>query len=137
MPLAEVQRISAFARAHGILMHCDGARLWEAVASGGGSLQDFAACFDTVNLCFSKGLGAPVGSIVVGPRDLIKHARWMRKAVGGGLRQSGVVTAAARVAVDTTFGQGPHGEGGLVSNIRGSSLPLSARITPIILPFCF
>ncbi|KAK8089082.1 threonine aldolase [Apiospora hydei] len=114
IPLDEVRRISGWAREHGIRMHCDGARLWEVVASGGGSLREFAECFDTVNLCFSKGLGAPVGSIIVGPKDVLKHSRWMRKAIGGGLRQSGVVTAAARVAVDVTFGAGPSGEGGLL-----------------------
>jgi threonine aldolase len=114
MPLKEVRRISAFAREHGVKMHCDGARLWEAAASGAGSLVEYAACFDTVTLCFSKGLGAPVGSILVGSKDVIKHARWVRKSIGGGLRQPGVVTAAARVAVDETFGQGPNGEGGLL-----------------------
>ncbi|KAI1456952.1 pyridoxal phosphate-dependent transferase [Annulohypoxylon moriforme] len=113
-PLEEVKRISEFAREHGILMHCDGARLWEVVASGAGSLPDFCQYFDTVSLCFSKGLGAPIGSIVVGNKSLIKHARWVRKSIGGGLRQSGVVTAAARVAVDVTFGKGPNGEGGLL-----------------------
>jgi len=116
MPLDEVRKISGFARDHGIKMHCDGARLWEAAASGAGSLSDFAACFDTVSLCFSKGLGAPIGSIVVGPSDVIKHARWIRKSIGGGLRQAGVVAAPARVAVDQTFGRGPNGEGGLLRN---------------------
>ncbi|KAL2261240.1 hypothetical protein VTK26DRAFT_4531 [Humicola hyalothermophila] len=114
MPLDEVRRISAFAREHGLKVHCDGARLWEAVAAGAGSLVDFAACFDTLSLCFSKGLGAPIGSILVGSKDVIKHARWVRKSIGGGLRQSGVITAAARVAVDETFGKGPNGEGGLL-----------------------
>lgn len=114
MPLSEVQRISAWARENDIKMHCDGARLWEAAASGAGSLQEFAACFDSLSLCFSKGLGAPIGSILVGPKDFIKRARWIRKSIGGGLRQSGVVAAAARVAVDETFGKGPNGEGGLL-----------------------
>ncbi|TRX98200.1 hypothetical protein FHL15_000845 [Xylaria flabelliformis] len=114
MPLEEVRRISAFARENGILMHCDGARLWEVVASGGGSLTEFCACFDTVSLCFSKGLGAPIGSIMVGTKRLIKQGRWVRKSIGGGLRQSGVVAAAARVAVDVTFGKGPNGEDGLL-----------------------
>lgn len=114
MPLSEIRRISAFAREHGVRMHCDGARLWEAVAAGAGSLSDFCENFDTVSLCFSKGLGAPVGSIVVGGADVLKRARWTRKAIGGGLRQGGVVTAAARVAVDETFGKGPNGEGGLL-----------------------
>lgn len=114
MPLAEVQRISAWARDHGLVMHCDGARLWEAAASGAGSMQAFAACFDTLSLCFSKGLGAPIGSILVGSKGVIKRARWVRKSIGGGLRQSGVIAAAARVAVDETFGKGPNGEGGLL-----------------------
>ncbi|ORY62247.1 pyridoxal phosphate-dependent transferase [Pseudomassariella vexata] len=111
MPLEETRRISSFAREHGIKMHCDGARLWEAVSSGAGSIKDFAECFDTLSLCFSKGLGAPIGSILVGTKEIIKHARWMRKAIGGGIRQSGVVAAAARVAL-TTFGEGPNGVGG-------------------------
>ncbi|KAK4680810.1 hypothetical protein QC764_102060 [Podospora pseudoanserina] len=114
MPLQEVQRISAFAKENGLKMHCDGARLWEAAASGAGSLKEFASCFDTVTLCFSKGLGAPIGSILVGDKKVIKHSRWVRKSIGGGLRQSGVVTAAARVAVDETFGKGPNGEVGLL-----------------------
>ncbi|KAM7207090.1 Pyridoxal phosphate-dependent transferase [Rhypophila sp. PSN 637] len=114
MPLEEVRRISAFARQHGIKLHCDGARLWEVVASGAGSLVDFASCFDTLTLCFSKGLGAPIGSILLGDKSVIKHARWVRKSIGGGLRQSGVVAAPARVAVDETFGKGPNGEGGLL-----------------------
>lgn len=116
-PLAEVRRIAAFARERGVKMHCDGARLWDAVASGAGSLPDFAACFDTISMCFSKGLGAPVGSILVGDAATVKHARWVRKSIGGGMRQIGILTSAARVSIDETFGTGPNGEGGL---LRGS-----------------
>ncbi|CRK41697.1 hypothetical protein BN1708_008528, partial [Verticillium longisporum] len=115
MPLEEARRISAFAREHDIKMHLDGARLWEAAASGAGSLADYCSLFDTISLCFSKGLGAPIGSILVGPTKTIKHARWVRKSIGGGLRQSGVVAAPARIAVDQTFGTGPNGEGGLLT----------------------
>lgn len=115
-PLAEVKRIAEFARQNDIKFHCDGARLWEAVASGAGSLSEYCSLFDTVSLCFSKGLGAPIGSIVVGSSAHIKHARWVRKSIGGGLRQSGVVAAPARVAVDETFGKGPNGEGGLLKS---------------------
>ena len=114
MPLSEVRRISAFAKEHGIKLHLDGARIWEAVVAGAGSLPDYTKEFDSVSLCFSKGLGAPVGSILVGSKEFIKQARWVRKSIGGGLRQPGVVTAAARVAVDETFGTGPNGEGGLL-----------------------
>ncbi|KAI9758581.1 MAG: hypothetical protein M4579_003016 [Chaenotheca gracillima] len=112
MPLEETRRIAAFAREHDIKLHLDGARIWEVVVSGAGSLPDYTSLFDSVSLCFSKGLGAPIGSILVGNRSFIKHARWIRKSIGGGLRQAGVVSAAARVAVDETFGKGPNGEGG-------------------------
>jgi threonine aldolase len=114
MPLAEVQRISAFAKEHDVKLHLDGARIWEAVVASAGSLPDYTMCFDSVSLCFSKGLGAPVGSMLVGNKKFIKHARWVRKSIGGGMRQSGLVTAAARIAVDETFGRGPNGEGGLL-----------------------
>lgn len=103
MPLAECQRISAWARQHGIIMHLDGARLWEAVASGAGTLKEYSDCFDSMSLCFSKGLGAPIGSIILGTAAFRKRAMWIRKSIGGGLRQAGVVTAAARVAVEDTF----------------------------------
>ena len=114
MPLEEVKRISAFAKEHGIKLHLDGARIWEAVVAGAGSLPEFTMLFDSASLCFSKGLGAPVGSVLVGKKDFITRARWVRKSIGGGLRQPGVVTAAARIAVDETFGKGPNGEGGLL-----------------------
>jgi threonine aldolase len=102
-PLAECQRIAAWAREHKIILHCDGARLWEAVAAGAGTLKEYSACFDTISLCFSKGLGAPIGSILVGDKTFRTRARHVRKMIGGGMRQSGVVTAPARVAVEDTF----------------------------------
>lgn len=117
MPLAEVRRISAFAKEHSIKLHLDGARIWNAVAAGGGSLTDYCKEFDSVSLCFSKGLGAPVGSMLVGKEDFITRARWIRKSIGGGLRQIGVLTAAARVAVDETFGKDPDGKDG---RLKGS-----------------
>jgi threonine aldolase len=103
MPLSEVRRISSWARENDIIMHLDGARLWEAVAAGAGSLKEFCAEFDSISLCFSKGLGAPIGSIIVGTKTFIKRSRWIRKSIGGGLRQAGVVAAPARVAVEETF----------------------------------
>lgn len=104
IPLAEVQRISQFARKHDIKMNLDGARLWEAAAAGAGTLRDYAECFDSVTMCFSKGLGAPVGSILVGSLEFIKRARWIRQAIGGSLRQAGVLTSAAQAAVGLNFG---------------------------------
>lgn len=124
-PLEEIRKISEFARENNVKLHLDGARIWEAVAAGAGSLPDFTSLFDSVSLCFSKGLGAPVGSILVGKKDFIKHARWMRKSIGGGIRQSGVLTAAARVAVDETFGTGPSGEGGVLKKCHETAQRLA------------
>ncbi|KAL1626922.1 hypothetical protein SLS54_002460 [Diplodia seriata] len=103
MPLAEMQRIGAWARENGVITHLDGARLWEAVAAGHGTLAEYAACVDSVQLCFSKGLGAPMGSIIVGSEAFVKRARWIRKSIGGGIRMAGVVSAAARTAVEEQF----------------------------------
>ncbi len=112
MPLEEARRITEWARQNEIKVHLDGARLWEAVVSGAGSLEDYTSLFDSISLCFSKGLGAPIGSIVVGSEAFIKKARWFRKSVGGGTRQSGVIASAARVALDETFGTDAHGQQG-------------------------
>ncbi|KUJ13864.1 aromatic amino acid beta-eliminating lyase/threonine aldolase [Mollisia scopiformis] len=106
-PLEEVKKISEFAKKNGIKMHLDGARLWEVAAASAGSLADYGKCFDSVTLCFSKGLGAPMGSILVGSKGFIERAKWIRQAIGGALRQAGVITAAAQNAVDVNFaGQG-------------------------------
>ncbi|KAI9722742.1 MAG: hypothetical protein M1812_001673 [Candelaria pacifica] len=127
MPLSETLRICTFARENEIKLHLDGARLWEVVIAEEGSLSDFTTLFDSVSLCFSKGLGAPVGSILVGNSDFIKRARWIRKSIGGGLRQAGVVTAAARIAVDETFGKGVYGEGGLLKKSHENSRRIAKR----------
>lgn len=105
LPLQDCQEISRWARAQepAIHMHLDGARLWEAVAAGAGGLKEYCACFDSVTMCFSKGLGAPIGSIIVASRPFVEKARHIRKGLGGGLRQAGVVTASARIGVDETF----------------------------------
>ncbi|KAJ5427536.1 Aromatic amino acid beta-eliminating lyase/threonine aldolase [Penicillium cf. griseofulvum] len=112
MPLAEVERIVEWAHAHDIKVHLDGARLWEAVVAGAGSLPEYTSLFDSVSLCFSKGLGAPIGSIIVGSQEFINKARWFRKSIGGGARQTGVIAAAARVALTETFGTDPKGQTG-------------------------
>ncbi|GLI78325.1 hypothetical protein PoHVEF18_006636 [Penicillium ochrochloron] len=112
MPLDEARRIVEWAHANDIKVHLDGARLWEAVVSGAGSLVEYASLFDSVSLCFSKGLGAPIGSIIVGSQAFIKKARWFRKSIGGGARQTGVFAAAARIALDETFGTDDHGKTG-------------------------
>ncbi|KAF5024650.1 hypothetical protein F66182_3272 [Fusarium sp. NRRL 66182] len=105
MPLSEIRAISAWARSQEtpIHMHLDGARLWEAAAAGACTLSEIGPCFDSIQLCLTKGLGAPVGSVIVGGHAFIKRARWIRKVLGGGLRASGIIAAPARVAIDNVF----------------------------------
>ncbi|RMD39698.1 hypothetical protein DV735_g5433, partial [Chaetothyriales sp. CBS 134920] len=112
MPQSEIEAISQFARANGIAMHLDGARIWEAAVATKTAVATLLAPFDTASLCFSKGLGAPIGSIVVGPRAFIARARRFRKMLGGGTRQAGIISGPARVAVDETFGLDPAGQTG-------------------------
>ncbi|KAK9495870.1 pyridoxal phosphate-dependent transferase [Lipomyces doorenjongii] len=103
MPIEEIAKISTLARQHGIKMHLDGARLWNAAAETGVSLSEYAKYFDTMSLCISKGLGAPVGTVIVGEPDVIQTANWFRKQAGGGIRQAGLLAAAADVAITETF----------------------------------
>ncbi|KAJ3546929.1 hypothetical protein NM208_g1764 [Fusarium decemcellulare] len=129
MPLSEARRISIFARSHGIKLHCDGARLWEAAASGAGTLPEFCELFDTITLCFSKGLGAPVGSLIVGTARDMKHCRWIRRSIGGGTRQPGLLTAAARIAVDETFGTKVDGSSGWLKSTHALAKEVEAMWT--------
>ena len=99
-PLQEMRAIRRLAQKHGLRMHLDGARLWNAHIATGVSLQEYARCFDSVSLCLSKGLGAPVGSVLAGPLDLIERAHRLRKQLGGGMRQVGVLAAAGLYALD-------------------------------------
>jgi threonine aldolase len=99
-PQPAVVAIAERARARGLGVHLDGARLWNASIASGKSLAELAAPFDTISACFSKGLGAPVGSALIGSRDQIKRAIRLRKMLGGGMRQVGVLCAAALHALD-------------------------------------
>jgi threonine aldolase len=94
-PQAEVRAIADRARALGMAVHLDGARLWNASVATGLSLRELAAPFDTVTVCFSKGLGAPVGSAFCASRALVERARRFRKMWGGGTRQAGILAAGA------------------------------------------
>lgn len=98
-PLEEIKGISQFARENGIMVHCDGARLWNASAATGISLAEYCRWFDSVSMCVSKGLGAPIGGVLASTKQKIKQARWLRKQQGGGIRQAGVLTSAAMVAL--------------------------------------
>lgn len=99
-PLEKIQAIAAWARKHNLAMHLDGARLWNAIVATGIPAHTWAAEFDTVSVCFSKGLGAPIGSALVGSRELIARARLSRKLFGGGMRQAGLLAAAVLYALD-------------------------------------
>jgi threonine aldolase len=95
----DLQRIQHRARHHHLLLHCDGARLWNAAVALGCDIRELTTGFDTVSVCFSKGLGAPVGSMLIGGRDLIQRARKIRKRWGGGMRQVGYLAAGAEYAL--------------------------------------
>ena len=99
-PQEEINRIAQKATSLGLAMHLDGARIWNAAVALGSDVATLAGPFSTVSACFSKGLGAPVGSVLAGPRDLIRAARRFRKMMGGGMRQIGVLCAAANYALD-------------------------------------
>ncbi|HEX9865219.1 MAG TPA: GntG family PLP-dependent aldolase [Acidimicrobiia bacterium] len=99
VPIDVMEKTSAAARAHGLKIHVDGARIFNAVVASGVPADRYAAVGDTIQFCFSKGLGAPVGSIVCGGSELIEEIRYLRKRLGGGMRQAGVIAAAARVAL--------------------------------------
>ena len=100
MPLEELRAISELARAHGIPVHMDGARIFNAAVALGVPAAEIARHVDSVMFCVSKGLAAPVGSLLVGPRDFIDRAVRGRKIVGGAMRQAGVIAAGGLYALD-------------------------------------
>ena len=98
--VAQMHEAAEVGRALGLSLHLDGARLWNAAAATGDSPADFAAAVDSVSVCLSKGLGAPVGSVLVGSSDFISEAHKWRKMLGGALRQVGLIAAAGQYALD-------------------------------------
>ena len=105
LTLAYMREVAGIAHAHGVPLHIDGARFWNAVVALGVRAHDLAAPADTLTFCLSKGLACPIGSLVVGPREFIWRARRARKLVGGGMRQVGILAAAGLVALS----DGPEG----------------------------
>ncbi|WP_150238959.1 threonine aldolase family protein [Nocardiopsis quinghaiensis] len=99
VPLAEQRRVTGFAHRHGLRAHLDGARLWNAATALGAVPSEVADGFDTVSVCFSKGLGAPVGSALAGDADTVRRARRGRKMLGAGMRQVGIIAAGALYAL--------------------------------------
>jgi threonine aldolase len=100
LPLDGVAAICQWAQSEGLARHLDGARLFNAVVASGIPASRWAEHFDTISVCFSKGLGAPVGSALVGPEEAIARARRQRKALGGGMRQAGIIAAGALYALE-------------------------------------
>ncbi|WP_238433804.1 threonine aldolase family protein, partial [Micromonospora tarensis] len=99
IPLATLRDLRAVADDAGLALHCDGARIWHAHVADRVPLIEYGRLFDTLSVCLSKGLGAPVGSLVVGSAEKIERARMIRKRMGGGMRQAGILAAAGRYAL--------------------------------------
>ena len=99
LPSGYAQAVREIADRHGLAMHLDGARLWNAAVKSGAAPRDIARGFDSVSVCLSKGLGAPVGSVLCGQTEFIKAARRWRKMLGGGMRQAGIIAAAGSHAL--------------------------------------
>lgn len=100
LPLEYMRFLNTMARERGIPVHLDGARIWNALEASGIGPEEMASTVDSLSVCLSKGLGAPVGSLLIGPADFIQKARRVRKALGGGMRQSGVLAAAGFIALN-------------------------------------
>jgi len=98
-----IYEVHKIAKDNGIKFHLDGARLWNASAATGISIKDYCTPFDTISICLSKGMGAPVGSVLVGDRKIIEKAHKWRKILGGGMRQSGILAAAGLYAIKNNF----------------------------------
>lgn len=95
----EIKRISEFCRQNNLPLHLDGARLMNAIVENGIDLKEYASKFDSISLCLSKGLGAPVGSVLIGTKDFIHRSRRVRKVFGGGMRQAGIIAAGGLYAL--------------------------------------
>jgi threonine aldolase len=99
-PVGTMRTISAACRERGLSVHIDGARLWNAHVASGTPLREYAECADSLTVCFSKGMGAPVGSVLLGSDQFITRAHRFRKVLGGGMRQAGILASAALHALD-------------------------------------
>ncbi len=99
-PIENIKEIYSFAKSSGIKVHIDGARIFNASVETGISVKEYASNCDSISFCFSKGLGAPVGSVLCGSREFIEIAHKWRKILGGGMRQSGIIAAGALYAVE-------------------------------------
>ena len=120
-PSEEITRIARLASEYKAKMHLDGARLWNAVIATGTPLHIWAKPFDSVSVCLSKGLGAPIGSVIAGTEEFTKNARRIRKMYGGGMRQVGIIAAAGIHAIENNFNR-------LVEDHRNAELRLKGYL---------
>jgi len=123
LPLEGMAALCAAAHDRGLRTHLDGARLWNASIATGTELAAWAQAFDSVSVCFSKGLGAPIGSVVAGSEELVARARRLRKLWGGGMRQVGILAAACEYALDHQFERlvNDHEHAKLLADSMGAS----------------
>ncbi len=137
-PLEQLQRLKAWAETNKIKVHMDGARFFNAIVAKGYSVREAADCADTISICFSKGLGCPMGSILVGSQEEIARARRARKQFGGALRQAGIIAGAALYALDHHIDrlQDDHGNARLladrIARIDGLKINLEAVETNLV-----
>ena len=102
-PIDEIAKLSSAAHVRGIAMHLDGARIWNAHVASGVSCAEYGKHFDTISVCLSKGLGAPIGSVMLSTKERVAEARIWRKRYGAGMRQVGIIAAAAHYALDNNI----------------------------------
>jgi threonine aldolase len=102
-PVQEIAKLSSAAHARGIAMHLDGARIWNAHVASGVAFAEYGKHFDTISVCLSKGLGAPIGSVMLSSKERVAEARIWRKRYGAGMRQVGIIAAAAHYALDNNI----------------------------------
>lgn len=147
IPLSILRELRSVADAAGVALHCDGARIWHAHVADRVPLADYGTLFDTLSVCLSKGLGAPVGSLVIGSAEQIARARWIRKRMGGGMRQAGILAAAGlhalrghidRLADDharaARLAEAVAPFGVLATSVRTNLVPLDLTKSPLDAP---
>jgi threonine aldolase len=128
----ELKKIKKVCKAHNLAYHLDGARLWNALVSKNETPTQYGELFDTISVCFSKGLGCPVGSVLIGSNDLIYKALRIRKILGGGMRQAGYLAAAAVYALDNNIDRlaNDHDKAKVIGSVL-QNLHFIKRVEPI------
>jgi threonine aldolase len=134
-PLPVLRELRALTARHAMALHCDGARIWNAAVAAGVRLSEYGELFDTLSVCLSKGLGAPVGSLVVTDEARAAEARVLRKRLGGGMRQAGVLAAAGSYALDHHMERlaEDHRRATLIADALGVR-PVETNIVPVAVP---